>query len=208
MRLGAIILAGGRSTRMGRPKESIELGGRTLLARACATMAGCASPVVVVARDAAQVLPELPPGVHRTHDAVVDRGPLVGIAAGLRWLAGAGGLAATDAAFAMACDQPFVTAAVVRALAAELGDGEVVMPKAGGFLQPLCAIYRLSVLTTVEELLAQGVATPRTLASLPRGHVLDQARLAAVDPSLDCLRSLDTPEDLAWARRRVADRTP
>src|SRR5688572_24971797 len=167
MRLAAIILAGGRSTRMGRPKDSLPFAGTTLLARTCATLAACAAPVVVVARDAAQELPPLPDDVVRTHDAVADRGPLLGLAAGLRWLATTGGFGPDDAAFASACDHPFLTPAAVRAIAGALGDHDVVMPHAAGFLQPLCAVYRVRVLPAVDELVRAGTVSPRALGSLP-----------------------------------------
>jgi molybdenum cofactor guanylyltransferase len=201
MRLGAIILAGGRSTRMGRPKESLLFAGETLLARACATVAACAAPIVVVARDAAQVLPPLPAGVQRTNDAAPDRGPLVGLAAGLAWLRDHGGMAADDAAFAVACDQPFLTVAGIRALANELGDNDVVMAQIGGFVQPLGAIYRLSVAATITGLLRQGVVSPRTLASVAKALILDETRLRAIDPELAFWRSVDTPDDYERARR-------
>jgi molybdenum cofactor guanylyltransferase len=201
MRLGAIILAGGRSTRMGRPKESLPFGDETLLARACATVAACAAPVVVVARDAAQQLPPLPAGVQRTDDAAPDRGPLVGLAAGLAWLRTHGGLAAHDAAFAAACDQPFLTVAGIRTLAGELGEADVVMARIGGFVQPLGAVYRLSVAATIAGLLQQGIVSPRTLASAAKTRILDEAQLRAIDPELAFWRSVDTPDDYERAQR-------
>jgi molybdopterin-guanine dinucleotide biosynthesis protein A len=200
MRLAAIILAGGRSTRMGRSKDSLPFAGTTLLAHTCATVAACASPVVVVARDAAQVLPELPASVMRTHDAIADRGPLLGLAAGLRWLATTGGLGPDDAAFVSACDHPFLTTAAVRAIAGALAEHDVVMPHAAGFLQPLCAVYRVRVLPAVDELVRAGIVSPRELGSLPGALRLAEPELRAIDPTLAFLRSIDTPADYDAAR--------
>lgn len=200
MRLGAIILAGGRSSRMGRAKESLPFGGDTLLAHVARTLATCCERVVVVARDAAQVLPPLPAGVAHTHDLVAGRGPLAGLAAGLRWLAGAG-FAANDAAFVTACDHPFLGADVVRALAARLGAHDAVIPRAGGVLQPLCAIYRLAVAPACELLLAQPDGAPRALATAVDALALDAEDLRGIDPELRFLRDLDTPADYEAARR-------
>ena len=64
MRLGALILAGGRSRRMGRPKESLPLGDTTMLGWQCRTLLACAAPVVVIGRGAGQQLPRRKPVGH------------------------------------------------------------------------------------------------------------------------------------------------
>src|SRR5688572_28406934 len=102
MRLCAIILAGGRSTRMGRAKDSLPFHGNTLLGRVAATLAACAAPVVVVARDPAQTLPPLPAGCELVCDERQEQGSLAGLAAGLRHVQ-----SRADAALLAACDQPF-----------------------------------------------------------------------------------------------------
>jgi molybdenum cofactor guanylyltransferase len=195
MRLGAIILAGGRSTRMGRPKEWLPFRGDTLLGTLCATLAACTERVVVVARDAAQPLPALPAGVARTHDEHPDRGPLEGLAAGLRFLAGTGGLAADDPAFVTACDHPFVTRAVVMGFAAAVGDHDVAMPELAGTLQPLLAVYRLRALAAIERLLASGTRAPQQLATILPTHRIGEPELRAIDGSLAFLRNVNTPAD-------------
>ena len=60
MRTSAIILTGGWSKRMGRPKESLPLHGDTLLGRTAKTVCSCVEVAVVVARDQNQQLPALP----------------------------------------------------------------------------------------------------------------------------------------------------
>src|ERR671933_1300330 len=78
-----IVLAGGRSSRMGSPKAALEWHGSTLLRRVVGIVArGVDGPVVVV-RAPGQPLPALPDGVEVVEDAREGRGPLQGIAAGL-----------------------------------------------------------------------------------------------------------------------------
>jgi molybdopterin-guanine dinucleotide biosynthesis protein A len=203
MRLGAIILAGGRSSRMGRPKAALPFAGDTLLGRTCAVLARCAQPIVVVARDAAQPLPDLPAGVARTHDARPDGGPLAGIAAGLAWLEGPGGLAPADAAFVVACDHPFLAEAVVRQLANALGAHELAMPEVDGELQPLCAVWRLSVRPAVDDALRAGTTSPKALAARVATRIVPAAELRAADPDLRSLRNVNTPGDYDAARRQA-----
>lgn len=202
MRLGALILAGGRSARMGRAKESLPFGASTLLGTVCAALTDCAAPIVVVRRDAGQPLPSLPSGVAVLHDAMPGRGPLGGIATGLRWLAGPGGLAADDAVFVTACDHPFLDAAAVRWLAARLGADDAVVPRLGDQVEPLCAIYRVAVLPAVDALLAAGDAGPQQLATAVAARVVDEAELRTFDPALAFLRDVDTPADYDAARRQ------
>ncbi|HEX5051643.1 MAG TPA: molybdenum cofactor guanylyltransferase [Planctomycetota bacterium] len=201
MRTGAIILAGGLSTRMGRPKELLPFGDSTLLGHTIDTLRTCATPIVVVTRDAAQALPALPAGVSHTHDEPAGAGPFAGLATGLRWLHEHGGLAAADCAFATACDQPFLTAGAVRWLLDQLGGHDLVMPRVGGFLQPFCAIYRLSVGPVADRLLAAGTSTPRSLATATDARILDEPELRGFDADLRFLQNLNTPADYDRARR-------
>lgn len=199
MRLGAIILAGGRSARMGRPKEALPFAGAPLLTRIAAALAPACDPVVVVARDARQELPPLPAGVLRAHDDAPGRGPLAGLAAGLRALA-AHGFAPADAAFVVACDHPFVDAAFASGLADRLADADAAMPDVDGRVEPLCAVYRLRCLPRVDALLAAGDAGPSALA--PVAARVPAATLRAVDPDLRALCDVDTAADYDAARRR------
>ena len=87
------MLAGGRSTRMGRPKANLEWHGSTLLHRVTGIVGRAVDGPVVVVRAPDQELPELPPGVRVVEDAAEGRGPLQGLAAGLAAVAGEAELA-------------------------------------------------------------------------------------------------------------------
>ena len=200
MRLGAIILAGGRSARMGRPKEALEFGGAPLLARIADALAPACAPIVVVARDAAQELPPLPANALRAHDELPGRGPLAGLAAGLRRLGAVPGFGPDDAAFAVGCDHPFVDAGFARFLADRLGDADAALPEVDGGVEPLCAVYRLRCLPRIDALLAGGGAGPSALADAGAVRV-PAAVLRAFDPALRALRDVDTAADYDAARR-------
>ena len=96
---GGIVLAGGRSRRMGTPKADLDWHGVPLVVHvAGAVKAAVAGPVAVVAAPD-QPLPQLPPGITVTRDPVEGRGPLQGLIAGLAALD-------ADVAFVCATDQP------------------------------------------------------------------------------------------------------
>src|SRR5205807_272847 len=97
-----VVLCGGRSSRMGRPKAWLPFGGEALLQRVVRRLGEAVSPVVVVAAPG-QELPSLPSEVAIVRDPEEGRGPLQGLAAGLAALAGR-----ADAAYATSCDAPFL----------------------------------------------------------------------------------------------------
>ena len=180
---------------MGRPKESLPLGDTTMLGWQCRTLLACAAPVVVIGRGAGQQLPPLPADVDVVSDELPGEGPLAAIAAGLRHLRDAHGFARDDAAIAVGCDQPFLTAPIVAGLRQRLGEAVVLMPRAEGKLQPLTAIYRASVVDAADRLLAAGARRPRALADAVASRVVEDAELRDLDPELRFLRNINRDED-------------
>jgi molybdenum cofactor guanylyltransferase len=187
--VGGIVLGGGRSTRMGSSKALVLWHGEPLLARAAAVVAQVASPVVVVhARD--QSLPSLPPGTELAEDARPDRGPLEGLAAGLRCLQGR-----SDLAVVAATDLPLMHPEFLLALVARIGDASVVAPVADGRPHPLAAVYRVDMLARVEELLAADRLRVSLLLEAPDARLIDVDSL----PHPESLRDVNDPGELAAA---------
>src|SRR2546423_5298546 len=102
MRAGGIVLCGGQSSRMGRPKAWLPMAGELMLPRVVRLLGEAVSPIVVVAAPE-QDLPPLPAEVKVVRDEEKGRGPLQGLAAGLTALQGE-----VDAAYASSCDVPFL----------------------------------------------------------------------------------------------------
>lgn len=160
MRAG-VILAGGRSTRFEPGDKALaDLGGRPMLRRVADRLAGSVDAVVVnCRRDQRPAFDRAMAGATYPYrfaiDPMPDRGPVAGIAAGLRAVedAGEGGYAAV-----VGCDMPFVDPAVLGALfaAAEGHDGAVVRLE-DGWLQTTQAVYRIEPMASAcERLLASG----------------------------------------------------
>jgi len=199
-----IVLAGGRSTRMGTPKAALEWHGSTLLRHIVGLVArGVDGPVVVV-RAPGQPLPALPLEVEVVDDAYEGRGPLQGLAAGL---------AAVQApmAYVSSTDAPLLHPAFVRRVLRALGDDvDVVLPRAHGYPQPLAAAYRTALRETIERRLAEdrvrlgGLFDDCRVLRLDEADLLDDPELAAADPRLVSLVNLNEPGDYETARRRPA----
>lgn len=202
---GAVVLAGGRSSRMGRSKADLEWHGSTLLRRVVGLAARGARGPVVVVRAPGQLLPALPAGVAVVEDQVSDRGPLQGLAAGLAALQDR-----TEAAFVCATDLPFLHPAYVRRVLEGLGGADVALPTVHGFRQPLAASYRTSLATRVAELLEAGSTRPADLlaacdvVALDEAFLLADPELVVVDPSLDSVRGVNDVAAYDEARARPA----
>jgi len=186
----ALILAGGESRRMGQDKATLVLDGKTLLAHVTTTMQAVFPRVIVSVRqlrsgvDVSQVCDEQP-----------GNGPLAGLIAGLAQ-------ADTPWVFAVACDMPFVTKAVVERLAAARGGHQAVVPMVGGYAQPLSAFYAANTLGTMRTVLAEGDRSMRRILQKLDTCYVDEADLRAADPQLRSFFDLDTPQDFQQAQNK------
>lgn len=202
MNTGGIVVCGGQSKRMGRPKAWLPFAGEFMLPRVLRLLGEVVGPLVVVAAPE-QGLPPLPPGVDVVRDEEKGRGPLQGLAAGLKALQGR-----ADAAFASSCDVPFLQPAFVRRMVALLGERQICVPHVAGYHHPLAAVYRLEVADAVSRLLAEDRLRPVFLFDLVPTRVIEAAELAGVDPTFQTLRNLNTPEDYEAALREVSREQP
>ena len=201
-----IVLAGGRSTRMGTPKAALEWHGITLLRRTVGIVARVVDGPVLVVHAPNQELPELPESVLLVADPVEGRGPLQGIGAGLTAVADR-----AEVAFVCSTDLPFLHPAFVRrVLTAFEPNVDVVLPDARGYRQPLAAAYRTALASRIAALLDAGRRKPAMLfdecvvRELDDAALLADPRLAVADPELESVVNVNTPEEYRAARGRPA----
>jgi molybdopterin-guanine dinucleotide biosynthesis protein A len=129
-----VVLAGGIGRRIGGDKATVELEGRPLLLYPLATMRAAFEDVAVVAKHST-LLPSLDAEVGIWLESEEHHHPLVGVLHALRCARG-------RPVVVVAADMPFVTRALVTALAHERARGApAIVPRAAGALQPLCARY-------------------------------------------------------------------
>jgi molybdenum cofactor guanylyltransferase len=198
LQTGGIVLCGGQSRRMGRPKAWLPFAGETMLGRVVRLLAEAVDPIVVVAAPD-QDVPPLPAGIAVVRDEAQGRGPLQGLAAGLAALRGR-----ADAAYLSSCDVPFLRPDFVRRLVELLGDAMICVAQVGEYHHPLAAVYRVEAADAVAQLLAKGRLRPFFLFEAVPTRVVGAAELAGVDPTFQTLRNLNTPEDYEAALREAA----
>jgi molybdenum cofactor guanylyltransferase len=199
-----VVLAGGRSARMGRSKAALEWHDSTVLRRVAGIVGRAVGGPVVVVRAPRQPLPALPPDVVVVEDAREGRGPLEGLAAGLAALEGRAAVA-----YVSATDVPLLHPAFVRRVVAALEpDADVALPVLGGRPHPLSAAYRVALRGVVDSLLADDRLRAAALLERCRVRRLDAAALladralAGADPALHSVLNVNEPADYEAARAR------
>lgn len=195
---GSVILCGGRSTRMGRPKEWLPLDGRTLLARVVEVVSQVCS-VNVLATSPGHSLPPIAADCMFRADATEGLGPLSGFATGLAAIPNE-----VDAVFLTSCDAPFLKPELLRFLFEKLGAHDIAIPRIGGVLQSLTAAYRMHGLCErVNDLLQSGRRSVKDLMPLSDICEVDENTIRAIDPELMSFRNINTPEEYAAAVERA-----
>jgi molybdopterin-guanine dinucleotide biosynthesis protein A len=186
---GAIILAGGSSSRLGFDKRSLLVDGVPIVDHLYAVLRPWFAQILVGA-DA--------PGrwSHLDAEVVVDARPGVGPMMGLSCCLAR---ARHDFNFAIACDIPRPRLDLVRVLLDEARAHDGAVPVTSrGFLEPLFCVYRRRVLPSMEELLESG---ERSL--IPLLTDCDFARVALARVGLDSIANINTPRDLARLEAHV-----
>jgi molybdenum cofactor guanylyltransferase len=203
-----LILAGGRSTRMGRDKAWLELDGMPLIERVARRLLPLAGEIIFSANDPApfrELVARLPTPAQVVGDVFADAGPLAGLHAGM--------LAARhEAILAVATDMPFVNHAVVEAMVGLCAQADAVVPRlaAEGFdeaqPEPLHAVYRRRCLPAIEAALAAN--RRRVISFLAAVNVcyVDEPLLRSIDPRLTSFRNVNTPEEWSAAQADMDER--
>jgi molybdopterin-guanine dinucleotide biosynthesis protein A len=212
MNAGGIVLCGGRSSRMGRPKAWLPFGNELMLQRVVRVLRTVVDPVVVVAAPR-QSVPRLPADVHVVRDEVEGKGPLGGLATGLSALG-----KHSDVAYLSSCDVPFLRPEFIHrvlsfltmhkpALASDNRTPEplIAVPQVDHYLHPLAAAYHRSILPQVTELLNANRLRPIFLFDLAPTRIITPAELTDCDPELASLRNINTPEQYELALQEFTE---
>jgi molybdenum cofactor guanylyltransferase len=176
-----LVLAGGGSRRMGRPKAWIEVGETVLVRHVVDRLAPAFSEVIVSFAEPEQMDHLLPYRV--VFDRKRSAGPLAGIEAGLL-------AARNEVLFALGCDMPYVTRSTAEMAVAAAHQADAAIPRHDGLYEPVCAAYRRSALPVIVAALDAGSYTAHDVVM-----DMDVTWLEDVDPAE--LESLNTPADVA-----------
>jgi molybdopterin-guanine dinucleotide biosynthesis protein A len=191
--IAAFVLAGGRSSRMGRDKAFLELQGRTLLERALVIARSISDEVSIVGQREkfaafAPVIEDLYPG----------QGPLAGIHAALT-------ASRSELNFIIALDTPFLDLKFAQYLVeqARQSDATVTVPRVARQAQPLCAVYRREFAAVAEEALRLGKNNIVPLFAAVSTREINDAELRNLAFDRHMFDNLNTPEEWDQACKRA-----
>ncbi|MBI3808491.1 MAG: molybdenum cofactor guanylyltransferase [Nitrospirae bacterium] len=191
-----VLLAGGKSRRMGEDKRHLVVGEQTLLERGLAVLLSIFQEVLVVI---AQDSPPLGVDARVVRDLVPDCGSLGGLYSGLMQ-------ATTPWVFVVACDMPFLNQAVIAQFTSRRANADIVMAKLDARLHPMHAIYGKHCLPVLEQMArTRQLKIQEMVSQLSlRVRYVTEADLHSIDPSGRSFYNVNTLADLEAARSLLA----
>ena len=193
MAISAVVLAGGKSQRLGVDKTLLLLDGVWLLQRLVEQLQTLSDDVLVVANEPHKLAAL---GVRIVPDHQVGIGPLAGILAGLSAIQNQAGLF-------LACDMPLLNRRLLRYMTRLSADVDVVIPRNGDETEPLHAIYGKGCLDPISHSLAQGSRRVIHFFDRVRVRYVDPDEISAFDPLGLSLFNINQPADLSKAQQLV-----
>jgi molybdopterin-guanine dinucleotide biosynthesis protein A len=193
----AIILAGGRSLRLGYNKVLEIVGGRSLLEHVISCVAPLGSEIIVVANEG-QVIPQFEkyPDMQVVTDIYPGKGPLGGIYTGLK-------TSTSTCNLVVAADMPFLNRNLLDYMLG-LADGvDLIAPRVEGQIEPLHAVYMPGCLAAIEKMMKEGVLGVHKLFSRVNVRYVEADEIARFDPEQRSFFNINTEGDLQIARKIV-----
>ena len=195
--VAGFILAGGASSRMGRDKALLEIGGVPLLVRSARLLEPLVAAVTVIG----------PPerysalGLRVVPDDSAGLGPLAGLATALR-------ISRTEWDLVVGCDLPYLSAAWLEWLIMRALDSpaDALVPETSRGLEPLCAIYRARCAAKLTAALAAGVRKVTDAVAALAPERLTPAQWETIAAGETLFKNMNTPEDYAEARAKLEGR--
>ena len=153
----AIVLAGGKSSRMGKDKALLDIGDKTLLSQVCLIASKCAVQTYVVTPWIEKYQAVLPAGCQLVREQLVlgsdSNTPLIGFAQGMQ-------LVETEWTLLLACDLPRISSSQVkqwsRKLATVFPTEIALLPRNAKGWEPLCGFYRRSCMPSLTDYILEG----------------------------------------------------
>lgn len=188
--LTGIVLAGGKSRRLGTDKAQVTVGGRSIINRVMDALEGFCDEVLIAANDPApyEIL-----GLRIVPDEEPGGGSVMGVYSALK-------VAANRFAFVVACDMPFLSRPFIEFMAGMDRDYDVLAPYVSGHIEPLHAIYSQACIPAMEKLIAGGDKKIINFYDDIKLVLIQEERVNRFSPDGLVFMNVNTPEDLEKAR--------
>jgi molybdopterin-guanine dinucleotide biosynthesis protein A len=183
--MNGIVLAGGENRRMGADKAFLKIAGRPMIEHVFRAIGSVVSRIIVVT-NTPDVYAQY--NVEVTTDAINRRGSLIGIYSGL--------LKSRDEHnFVVACDMPFMNRDLLSFMACLAGSADVIVPKVEGFVEPLHAVYRRSLLPVIEDHIERDQRRIKGIFEDLRVRYVTEEEIDRFDPGRRSFINLNRPDE-------------
>ena len=184
--IGGIILAGGKSSRMGKDKVFLSYQGKMLIQHSLDLAQAVCAQVLISANGQ---------GFDRFHlpivrDEIGGCGPIGGIYSTLKH-------ADLGWNFVLSCDTPFVSREVVERLIMNIADFDCIVPIHGSLKEPLVALYHKKANPKIKKFISKGVFKLKVLVTELNTKLVDVSDLVEKDPKL--FQNFNFPDDLNFS---------
>jgi molybdopterin-guanine dinucleotide biosynthesis protein A len=190
----SIILAGGKSSRLGQSKALQVIGGKSLIQWVVDRLASLSTEIIIATARGEAIPCSSPVRIKTVADIYPGKGPLAGIHSGLI-------ASSSSRAIVVGCDTPFLSVSLLEYMAQTLRDSDVALPRIGEIIEPLCAVYSKSCLAPIQELLEQDERQIRRLFSMVKVRYVEEGEINRFDPEHLSFFNINSQDDLDRARK-------
>jgi molybdopterin-guanine dinucleotide biosynthesis protein A len=197
--MNSIILAGGRSSRLGRNKALQVVGGKTLIQWAVDRLHTLSTDIIIATANGEAIPCASAARIRIVADIHPGKGPLAGIYSGLL-------ASSSRRAIVVGCDTPFFSVALLEYMTQTSPVFDVVVPRVKEKVEPLCAIYSRNCVAPIQELLSQNDLRIIELFPMVKVRYVEEDEIDNFDPEHLSFFNINSQADLDRARRLAADK--
>ena len=195
----AIILAGGKSSRLGRSKALQVIEGKSLIQWVIDRLATLSTEIIIATAHGATIPCSSTVRIKMVADTYPGKGPLVGIYSGLI-------ASSSSRAIVVGCDTPFLSVGLLEYMTQISSTFDVVVPRIKNELEPLCAVYSKNCSSPIQSLLEQDELRIRKLFSMVKVKYVEEDKINKFDPEHLSFFNVNSQADLDRARKLAAEK--
>jgi molybdopterin-guanine dinucleotide biosynthesis protein A len=194
----SIILAGGKSSRLGRSKALQVIEDKSLIQWVVDRLAILSTEIIISTAQGEPIPCSSAVRIKTVADIYPSKGPLVGIYSGLI-------ASYSSRAIVVGCDTPFLSVGLLEYMTQICSTFDVVIPRIKNELEPLCAVYSKNCLDPIQGLLKQDERQIRKLFSMVKVKYVEEDEINRFDPKHLSFFNINTQDDLERARKLAAE---
>ena len=195
----SVILAGGKSLRLGRTKSLATIGGKSLIQWVIDRLAAVSNEIIIANARGEEIPCSATVKSKTVADIYPGKGPLAGIHSGLI-------AASSQCAIVVSCDTPFLSVGLLEYMIQTCPGPDIVVPRMKEKVEPLCAIYSKDCVNPIQELLERNELKIIELYPMVTVRYIEEAEIDRFDPEHLSFFNINSQVDLDKARRLAAEK--